>query len=110
MFKGKLGGKIVKELCALRAKTYTHLMNGDIEKKKAKGIKTCIIKRKLMFEICKDSLFNNKTILQSELRVKSDHRDVYTEEVNKTALGGNDDKRLKTFDRSYNISIRSKCF
>ena len=99
MFKGKLAGKIVKEFCAVRAKTYTHLMNGDIEKKKAKGIKKCIIKPKLMFQIYKDSLFNNKTILQSELRVKSDHHDVYTEEVNKIALSGNDDKRLQTFDK-----------
>ena len=74
-------------------------MNDDIEKEKAKGIKKCVKKRKLMFEIYKDSLFNNKTILQSELRVKSDHHNVYTEEVNKIALSSNDDKRLQTFDK-----------
>ena len=74
-------------------------MNDDIEKEKAKGIKKCTKKRKLMFEIYKDSLFNNKTILQSELRVKSDHHNVYTEEVNKIALSSNDDKRLQTLDR-----------
>ena len=69
------------------------------EKKKAKGIKKCIIKCRLMFENDKDSLFNDKTILQSQLRFKSDHHDVYTEEVNKIALSSNDDKRLQTFDR-----------
>ena len=74
-------------------------MNDDIEKEKAKRIKKCIKKRKLMFETYKDSLFNNKTILQSELRVKSDHHNVYTEEVNKIALSSNDDKRLQTLDR-----------
>ena len=36
MFKDELGGKIMKEFCALRAKTYTYLMNDDSEKKKAK--------------------------------------------------------------------------
>ena len=64
MFKDKVGGKIMKEFCALRAKTYAYLMDDDIEMKKAKGIKKCVIKRRLMFENKKDSLFNNKTILK----------------------------------------------
>ena len=51
-----------------------------------------------MFENYKDSLFNNKTIMRSQLRFKSDHH-VYTEEVNKIALNSNDNKRLQTFDR-----------
>ena len=100
LFKGELKGKIMKEFCALRARTYTYLMDDDNEKKTAKGIKKYIIKRRLeIFENYKDSLFNNKTILKSELRFKSDHHDVYTEEVNKIALNSNDDKRLQTFDR-----------
>ena len=74
-------------------------MDDDSEKEKAKGIKRCVIKRRLMFENYKDSLFNNKTILKSKLRFKSDHHNVYTEEVNKIALNSNDDKRLQTFDR-----------
>ena len=69
------------------------------KKKKAKGIKKCVIKHRLMFENYKDSLFNNKTILKSQLGFKSDHHNVYTEEVNKIALSSNDDKRLQTFDR-----------
>ena len=52
-----------------------------------------------MFENYKDSLFNNKIILKSQQRFKSDHHRVYTEEVNKIALSSNDDKRLQTFDR-----------
>ena len=50
MFKDELGGKIIKEFCALRVKTYAYLMDDDSEKKKAKGTKKCIIKRRLMFE------------------------------------------------------------
>ena len=38
-FKAKLGGKIMKEVCGLRAKTYAHLMDDGNEKKKAKGKK-----------------------------------------------------------------------
>ena len=52
-----------------------------------------------MFENYKDWLFNNKTILKSQLRFKSDHHDVYTEKVTKIALSSNDDKRLQTFNR-----------
>ena len=99
MFKDKLGGKIMKEFCALRAKTYTCLMDDDSEKQKAKGIKKCVIKRRLMFENYKGSLLNNKTILKSQQRFKSNHHDVYAEEVNKIALNSNDDKILQTFDR-----------
>ena len=83
LFKDELGGKIMKEFCALRAKTYTYLMDDDSEKKKAKRIKRCVIKRRLMFENYKDSLFNNKTILKSQLIFKSDHHDVYTEECSR---------------------------
>ena len=52
-----------------------------------------------MFENYKDSLFNNKTIMRSQLRFKSDHHNVYTEEVNKIALNSSDDKKLQIFDR-----------
>ena len=53
-------------------------MDDDNEKKKAKGIKMCVIKRRLMFGNYKDLLFNNKTILKSQLRFKRDYH-VYTE-------------------------------
>ena len=51
-----------------------------------------------MFENYEESLFNDEIILQSQLRFKSDHHDVYTEEVNKVALSSNNDKMLQTFD------------
>ena len=68
------------------------------EHKKAKGTKKCIIKRELTFDNYKDSLFNNKIILRSQLRFKADYRDIYTEKVNKIALSSNDDKIIQTFD------------
>ena len=77
--------------------------------KKAKGTKKCIIKRRLMFENYKDSLFNDKTILRSQLRFKSDLHNVYTEKVNKIALSSNDNKKLQTFDR-VTTSTWNKCF
>ena len=52
-----------------------------------------------MFESYNDSFFNDKIILRSQLRFKSDFHNVYTEEFNKIALSSNDDKRLQTFYR-----------
>ena len=99
LFKDELGGRIMKEFCALRAKTYSYLMDDNSEVKKSKGTKKCVIKRKTMFENYTDCLFNDKIILKSQQRFKSDHHKVYTEEVNKIALSSDDDKRLQTFDR-----------
>ena len=47
----------------------------------------------------KESLFDNKVILKSQQRFRSDHHELYTEEVKKIALSSNDDKRLQTHDR-----------
>ena len=99
LFKDELEGKTMKEFCALRAKTYSYLMDDNSEVKKSKGTKKCVIKRRLMFENYKDSLFNNKTILKSQIIFKSDLHEVCTEEVNKIALSSDDDKRLQTFGR-----------
>ena len=38
-FKDELGGKIMTEFCALRAKAYPYKLDDDTEKKKAKGTK-----------------------------------------------------------------------
>ena len=99
LFKGELGGRIMKEFYTLRAKTYSYIMDDDSEVKKSKGTNKCVIKREIMFENDADCLSNNKTILKSRQRFKSDQHKVYTEEVNKVALSVNDDKRLQTYDK-----------
>ena len=97
--KDKLGGKIMTEFAALRPKTYSYLMDDGYSDKKAKGTKTCVIKRTLTFNDYKDCLLKNEIILKSQQRFKSEAHNVYTEEINKIALSSNDDKRLQTFDR-----------
>ena len=96
------------EFCVLKAKSYSFLIDGysddDYEKnkvinKKAKGTKKCIVKRELMFENYKGSLFNDEVIIRSQHGFKSDHHRVYTEEVNNIALGSNDNKRIQTYDK-----------
>ena len=86
----------MKEFWTLSPKPYSYLMDDDSEVKKSKGTKKCVIKRELMFENYTDCLLNNKIILKSQKRFKSNHHKVYTEEVKKIALSSNDDKRLQT--------------
>ena len=88
----------MREFVALRAKAYIYLKEDGSEHKKAKGTKKCVIKRKLMFENYREALFNNKKIMQMQMRFKSDHHEVHTEEINKIALNYPDNKRLQIFD------------
>ena len=93
------GGEIITEFVASRPKTYAYLDDDRNDHKKAKGIKKCVIKQKLMFKkYYIDCLWNNKNVYRSQQRFKSYNHDVYTEEVNKTALSANDDKRLQSYD------------
>ena len=86
----------MKELCMLRAKTYSFLMDDDSEKKKSKGTKKAVIKRILIHKNYKENLYNHT---KKQQRFKSHYHEMYTEEVNKVALSSDDDRRLPTFDR-----------
>ena len=84
-------------LIGIREKTYAYLMDDDSKHEKGKGTKKCVIK-------C------YKTILKSQQRFKSNCYNVYTEQINKIALSGNDDKRLQTFDKSTTYPYGTNAF
>ena len=92
LFKDELGGKIITQFLALRAKAYSHLDDDGNEHKKSKGTKTCVKKQKIMFHNFKNCLFNNETVYRSRERFKTYNYHVYTEEVNNIALSNNDHK------------------
>ena len=56
LMKDDLGGKIIKELVGLRAKTYSYLKDNNKKDKKTKGTEKCLIKTKLKFENYKNCL------------------------------------------------------
>ena len=100
-FKDELGGKLMAEFVALRAKSYAYVqLNNDqfVESKKAKGTKKCVTEKHLNFDLYKDALFNNTTIRCSQQRFESDYHNIYTETIHKTALDNKDDKGLQSFD------------
>ena len=61
--------------------------------------KECVIKRILKLNDYKNCLLNNKIILKSQQKFKSQAHNAHTEEINKIALNSNDDKRLQTFEK-----------
>ena len=67
------------------------------------------MKLRLMFENDKNCLLNEEIILRSQQRFQSDH-EVYTEEVNKVALGSRDNKRLQTSNKIETYSHRKNVF
>ena len=52
-----------------------------------------------MLKNYKDCLFNDKIMLKSQQRFKSDYQNVHIEQINNIALSSNDDQRLQTFDK-----------
>ena len=53
LMKDELGGKMTNEFAGLRAKTYSDLIRDNSKDKKAKGTKTCAIRRKLILKTIK---------------------------------------------------------
>ena len=94
-FKDGLGGKIMSKFCVLRAKTYSFLIDGftdedyvknGIVNKKAKGTKKCVVKHTITFNNYVQALFNDNTILRTQYTFRSDHHEVYTQNINKIAI------------------------
>ena len=101
LMKDELVGRVITEFVALRPKTYSYLTDDYKEDKRAKGTKKCVIKRMIKFNDYKNCLLNGEVVLKSQQRFKSKGHVVYTENVNKTALSSNYDKRIVS---SYKIT------
>ena len=112
LMKHELGGQIMKEFIELRAKTYGYLKEKYDEDKKSKGTKKGITKRKLTFkdyknyleaaqmknkinhleknkidvDSLKEFINNNRLILKTPRRFKSEKHTGFTEEINKIDL------------------------
>ena len=77
MFKDELNGKVMSEFVALASKLYAFKDVDDECKKKAKGVKTCVLKKVLKLNQYMDAL-SDKTIRATQQRFKSDHHIVTT--------------------------------
>ena len=66
LMKDELGGEIMKEFISLRPKMYRYRV-GNVEPKKCKGIKKCVVKKTITFEDYKKCPFEGRNIHKSQL-------------------------------------------
>ena len=99
MFKDEAGGKQIAEFVGLRAKLYSYRMHEGPDEKKCKGIKKCVIEKKITFDDYKQCLFNGTSEIRTMNVIRSYGHEVYTEEVNNVALDSKDDKRIILKDK-----------
>ena len=72
---------------------YSYRVNNS-EPKKCKGIKKCVVKKTIRFEVYKRCLFDGEKIHRSQLLFRSSKHRIKTLELNKLALSREDDKRI----------------
>ena len=122
----ELGRHIMKEFGGLRAKNIAICKTTMMKIKKENDTEECLIKRNLKFqgykncaaetekkinysekykfdvdslkEDQKELVKNNKLILKTQQKFKSERHNVFTEETDKVPLSSNDDNRMRSID------------
>ena len=85
--------KQITEFVGLRAKLYAFTVDKDDKKHlKCKGVKSSVVKKDLNIEKYRNCLFSRKSEKVKQNCIRSYGHQLYTEEINKTALSSNDNK------------------
>lgn len=93
LFKSELNEVVISEFVGLRSKMYCVKAGGVEKKKKAKGIKSCVVKKNITFEDYIDCIKNNCSIQKNQNTFRSKNHEIYTIRQQKIALSPFDDKR-----------------
>ena len=100
LMKDEVGGKIMIAFIALRAKMYAYRKIGkEVEEKRCKGTKNCVVSEGLTFDDYKTCLFDGKTVFREQMLFENKKHEVYTLNKHKIALNRDDDKRVVQADR-----------
>lgn len=78
---------------------YSYLTDDDHIDKEAKNTKKCAIEQKIKLLDCKSRIIeqeNNRIIIRSQRRFRSEAHNLFTEKINKILLSVNYDKRIQT--------------
>lgn len=86
-------GRIITHFVGLRSKQYTFIIENEKCIKRAKGIKTNVVDRKITFNDYLNCLRNNVENIQTQRLLKSELHEMYSVEQTKIALSPFDDKR-----------------
>lgn len=94
LMKDENKGHIMKEFIGLRAKMYCYkVQNGRVEKR-AKGVKKCVLQKKLHFDDFYNCLFNECTITHKQSNIRSHKHRLFSISLDKKMLDPFDDKRF----------------
>ncbi len=106
--KDECGGNDILEFVGLRPKSYVYEVNRlrdnngkwgyDVQKKKCKGIRKCVIKKEISIDDYRECLFSKQSQLRTMNAIRSRQHNIGTERINKTALSAYDDKRIVSED------------
>ena len=97
--KDEVGGKIIAEFVALRAKMYAHRkVDKEVKEKCCKSTKKCVVAEGLTFDDYKTCLFDGKTKYREQMVFGNKKHEVYTVNKHKIALNRVDDKRVVQAD------------
>lgn len=103
--KDENNGLIMSEFIGLRSKMYaTRLETGELTKK-AKGVKKCVISKKITFEDFINCIEKNCVYVNKQATIKSHLHKVYTISTTKRMLDANDDKRIILNDGINTVAI-----
>ena len=99
LMKDELGGKIMTEFVALSAKMYAYRkIDKEVEEKRCKGTKKCVVSEGLTFDNYKACLFDGKTIYREQMLFEYKNHEVYTVNKHKIALNRDNNKRVLQVD------------
>ena len=91
--KDECNGTSIAECVCLRSKMYSILKGNEKNIKKAKGVKKCVVKKQIMHEQYKETLFGKKQLWHGMNIYRSEGHEIYGMYVNKKSLSSFDSKR-----------------
>ena len=90
-FKDETAGVPVIEFVGLRSKMYSYITDDGKDGRTAKGIKKCVIKKKIRHENYKSTLFDGTQLHHKMSTIRSNKHELYSVEINKISLSWFDD-------------------
>ena len=94
LMKDECNGKIITSMWGLRSKMYCLQVEHKDFVKKAKGVKSNIVKNTINSRHYHDCLMNSSVVYRDQCMIQSNFHKLYTVKCNKLALSPFDDKRF----------------
>ena len=106
LMKDELGGKIMIEFDALRPKLYVYKKIDNVEDKKCKRIKKCVVKEMISFNDYKNCSLSSesRSVYRSQVMFRNNKYEIHAVEVNKVCLNTDDDKRVVKKDGIFTLA------